>query len=839
MRNIKKALFLIGLPVLIVSCSAQSLFDNSPFTDKSDNPITLSGDIEDKEDEEPEAETDIRDKTTSQPAEKTASSNENIAEGKALLEIIINGENLGAQLVNLKKDDVLVSTNIFKDWRIKKELWAGQTDNVSLHSLEPNLQYAVDNNNAALNITLTPESFEPQVLETQSQYTAVIPADAVHPAPWSGFANYAINANFSQPEGFDSLNLPWEIGINVGQWFAFSNFNSNYLNQDQSFITTRSSTYLQWENMEDHQKVTLGDFSVNTPTLSSSGNFGGILWQSNFRQYGQFQSMPSLGLDFNVETPSHAELYVNDVKTKEWDLQPGMVSLPSILTSGQGNATLVLTDAFGKQQQISQPFYITQQLLKEGLHEFFYGLGVKHHFGIKMIDYGEGVLFGSHRYGFSNSFTGGAAFTVHKKVSTVGLSATQSFLGNSLIDTALAVSHQDGGLNGYLGVASYQLNYQPINLSLNAGYMSQQFGNLNIDAASLQKNKYRLQASINFNVPYTGSSIGASVSQSTSWGNNSQVSKSLTLFFRQSLFSSLNLNLQANHDLATGDNVVSMMLNYFPYAQGDDDLLSNHNYSYQANYSDKTHVDTQTWQVQKQGNIGEGYNYTAALQRQDQDLSGIARYQYQDNNGIYTANYAQNEQTIRGNASIAGSLITANNEVHFGRPITDSFAIVKVNGSEEDVPVYNNGARLGWGNEDTTVVIPNLPSRQVGKMSIKPEDVGLAIEIDRPEQSVDVGVRTGSVIEFNLSQFVAAEGQAYTLNKDGNKQYLEALPLEYTAKGKVQDSFIAKKGFFYLENVPTGEFKATVKRYKADCILHLTIPKSDKVVVKLGDVLCE
>ncbi len=818
--------------------------DDSKVIASETTPIANESPIPDEDKETDEADEELETKTTDKETatpklvEKTTPANDNIVEGKALLEIIINGENLGAQLVNLKKDDVLVSTAVFKDWRIKKDLWSSQTDNVSLRSLAPNLQYTVDNNNAALTIALTPDSFEPQVLETQSQYNPVVPADAVRPTPWSGFINYALNANFSQPKGFDSLNAPWEVGITAGRWFAFSSFNSNYINLDQSFKTTRSTSYLQWEDMENHQKVTLGDFSVNTPTLSSSGNFGGILWQSNFRQYGQFQSMPSLGLDFNVETPSHAELYVNDVKTKEWDLLPGNVSLPSVLTSGQGNATLVLTDAFGRQQQISQPFYITQQLLKEGLHEFYYGLGARHKFSNKMIDYGNSVLFGAHRYGFSDTLTAGAAFTATKKVSNVGVSVTQSFLGNSLIDTAVAMSHQGGGLNGYLGVASYQLNLQPINLSLNAGYMSQQFGNLNIDAASLQKNKYRLQASLNYNIPYTGSSVGASVSQSASWGN-SPISKSLALFFRQSILSSLNINIQVNHDLATGDNIISAMLNYFPRMQDTSDILNNNNFSYQANYNDKTHVDTQVWQTQKQGSIGEGYNYTASLQKQDQKLSGIARYQYQNNNGIYTANYAQNEQTIRGNVSVAGSLVTANNEVYFGRPITDSFAVVKVNGAEEDIPIYSNGARLGWGNNDKVVIIPNLQSRRVGKMSIKPEDIGLAVEADHPEQAVDVGVRTASVVEFTLSQFVAAEGNAYILNKDGSKQYLEALPLEYTAKGKAQDSFIAKKGFFYLENVPTGEFKATVKRYKHDCILHLTIPKSDKVVVKLGDVLCE
>jgi outer membrane usher protein len=837
MRNIRKIFFLMVLPLLFVACDTQPIKPDSSIIDTNQSAILDKDSVADETDEESETKTTANETATPTPAEKPTTANDNIAEGKALLEIIINGENLGAQLVDLKKDDVIVATSVFKDWRIKKDLWASQTDNVSLHSLAPHLQYTVDNNNAALTIAATPESFEPQVLQTQTQYNPVIPADAVHPTTWSSFVNYALNANFSQPKGFDSLNAPWEVGINAGQWFAFSNFNSNYLNTDQSFKTTRSTSYLQWEDMESHQKVTLGDFSVNTPTLSSSGNFGGILWQSNFRQYGQFQSMPSLGLDFNVETPSHAELYVNDVKTKEWDLQPGMVSLPSVLTSGQGNATLVLTDSFGRQQQISQPFYITQQLLKEGLHDFYYGLGAKHKFSNKMIDYGSNVLFGAHRYGFTDSLTAGAAFTVHKKVSTIGVSVTHSFLGNSLIDAAVAVSRQSS-LSGYLGTASYQLNLQPINLSLNAGYMSQQFGNLNIDAASLQKSKYRLQASLNYNVPFTGSSIGASVSESTSWGS-STISKSLALFFRQSLLSSLNLNVQVNHDLATGDNVASLMLNYFPRTQDESNILNNNNFSYQANYNDKTHVDTQVWQTQKQGSIGEGYNYSAALQRQDRNLSGTVRYQYQDNNGIYTANYAQNEQTIRGNVSVAGSLITANNEVYFGRPITDSFAIVKVKGTEEDIPIYSNGARLGWGNDDKVVVIPNLPSRQVGKMSIKPEDMGLAVVADHAEQSVDVGVRTASVVEFNLSQFVAAEGNAYTLDKEGSKQYLEALPLEYVANGKPQDSFIAKKGFFYLENVPTGEFKATVKRYKHDCTLHLTIPKSDKVVVKLGDILCE
>jgi outer membrane usher protein len=756
---------------------------------------------------------------------------------KALLGITINGEEVGTHLVILKPDDVVVPTATFKDWRIKKELWSTQGNDISLHALDPHLQYTFDNNDASLTITVTPDSFEPQVFETVSQYNPVIPVDVVHPAAWSGFVNYAVDASFSQPKGFDSLNTPWEVGITAGQWFAFSNFNSNYATRDSTFKTLRNASYLQWEDRELHQKVTLGDFSIASPTLSTSGNFGGILWQSNFRQYGQFDFMPSFNMDFNVETPSHAELYINQIKTKEWDLLPGVVNLPSLLTSGQGDVTLVLTDAFGKQQEISQPFYITQQLLKEGLHEFYYGLGAKRNFTHKMFDYGNAVLLGAHRYGVNNSLTVGGAFTASSNISNVGVSVTHSFAGNSLFDTAVSMSHQNS-LNGYLAVASYQLNLSPLNLTVNGGYMSQQYGNLYTDATSLQKNKYRLQTSLNYSIPVTGSSVGGSFSETASW-NNTKPAHSLALFYRQSLFSTVSVNAQVNHDLTTGDNIASLMLSYSPQTQDESDILYNNNLSYQVDYDDKTHTDTQLWQTQKQGNIGEGYNYTAALQKRDQQLSGFARYQYKDNNGIYTANYAQNEQAIRGNVSVAGSLVTANNEVYFARPITDSFAIVKVNGTEDDIPVYQDGAFLGEGHDNKVVVIPSLQSRRIAKMSIKPEDMNLAIIADHTNQTLDVGVRTASLVEFTLSNFVAVEGRAYTLAADGSKKYLEALPLEYTVKDKTQDSFIAKKGFFYLENVPTGEFKATVKRYKNDCTLHLTVPKSDKVVVKLGDVLCE
>ncbi|MCK5924524.1 MAG: hypothetical protein KAG10_01380, partial [Methylococcales bacterium] len=296
------------------------------------------------------------------------------ASEKAVLNILINGENVGTHFVTLNQKDILIPADTFKKWRIKKSLWNNQESNISLAKLAPHLRYEL--NDASLKITVNIESFEPQVIQTQSFYNPVIPDNVLAPESWANFLNYSINARFSEPSGFNALSAFSELGVSVGEAFAYSSLNLNYSPNTGKIILTRGNTNLQWEDTKTRQKIIIGDFQMSSPTLSTGGSFGGILWQSNFRQYGQYQYSPSFDMNLNVETPSHAELYVNDVKTQEWDLLPGPVNLPDLLTSGQGDATLVLTDSFGREQRINQPFYITQQLLKTGLHDFFYGVGM-------------------------------------------------------------------------------------------------------------------------------------------------------------------------------------------------------------------------------------------------------------------------------------------------------------------------------------------------------------------------------------------------------------------------------------------------------------------------------
>ena len=74
--------------------------------------------------------------------------------------------------------------------------------------------------------------------------------------------------------------------------------------------------------------------------------------------------------------------------------------------SGAGEATVVTTDALGRQVSTSVPFYVSNTLLREGLSDFDFTLGaLRNNYGIKNADYGAGAVSAIYRYGLTHWLT--------------------------------------------------------------------------------------------------------------------------------------------------------------------------------------------------------------------------------------------------------------------------------------------------------------------------------------------------------------------------------------------------------------------------------------------------
>lgn len=147
-----------------------------------------------------------------------------------------------------------------------------------------------------------------------------------------------------------------------------------------------------------------GDVVSDALTWSSSVRLGGLRFSRNFSVRPDLVTYPLLNLSGSAEVPSSVDLFINGYKASSTQINGGPYTLTNVpFISGAGKATVVTTDALGRQVTTSVPFYVSNTLLREGLSDFDFSLGaLRNNYGIKNADYGAGAVSAIYRYGVSN-----------------------------------------------------------------------------------------------------------------------------------------------------------------------------------------------------------------------------------------------------------------------------------------------------------------------------------------------------------------------------------------------------------------------------------------------------
>lgn len=72
----------------------------------------------------------------------------------------------------------------------------------------------------------------------------------------------------------------------------------------------------------------------------------------------------------DAAVPTSVDLFINGYRSGSTQLQPGPFTLTNLpYINGAGDAVLVTTDALGRQVSTTLPFYVTSDLLKQGLSD--------------------------------------------------------------------------------------------------------------------------------------------------------------------------------------------------------------------------------------------------------------------------------------------------------------------------------------------------------------------------------------------------------------------------------------------------------------------------------------
>ncbi len=354
------------------------------------------------------------------------------------LEIKINGVDGGLWPVVERSGAYFAPLEALESWRLQRGSSAVTMDYrglsyVSLSSL-PGVTVNLDATLNELNLTVAADMFAATRLKRSSD--ATVKPDASVPAL---FLNYDVSADFARPTSSpatSSLGVNGELGLS-SDWGLLSNsFVARNLAGTQSaqreYIRLNSSVRKDFPNQR--VSLTLGDGATKTGYLGRSSYFGGIQIGSNFGLTPGFNRNPIPVISGETRTPSTVQLYVNNVLRQTARVPSGPFTLDNLpVVSGNGEVSVVVRDVLGRETVITQPFFVTSDLLAPGINDWSAEFGkLRLNLGAVSNDYGATFGSGMWRRGITNGFTLEGRAERTAELSTLGASAVVALGGKYL-----------------------------------------------------------------------------------------------------------------------------------------------------------------------------------------------------------------------------------------------------------------------------------------------------------------------------------------------------------------------------------------------------------------------
>ena len=211
----------------------------------------------------------------------------------------------------------------------------------------------------------------------------------------------------------------------------------------------------------------MGD-ATNVPgAWGRAVRFGGVQYGTNFATQPGYITFPSLAANGQAALPSTVDVFVNNALVAQRPVPPGPFSITNIPTvNGSGNVQLVVRDLFGREQLISQPFYASVNLLKEGLNDYSFEAGFeRQNFGVASSDYGPAIASATFSRGLTDQLTGQVHAELMPGLADGGVAANYLINEIGVASASVAVSGGGGGSGALAGVGFQRQTGQ---LSLNA-----------------------------------------------------------------------------------------------------------------------------------------------------------------------------------------------------------------------------------------------------------------------------------------------------------------------------------------------------------------------------------
>lgn len=734
---------------------------------------------------------------------------------QAMLELVVNGAPRGDTFVLLRGDDVLVPQKSLIEAGLTRLEAATETHDgleyISLRSAA--LPFDYDEHSLSLTITAPPAVLSRTTIDMSN----ASPTEVRYDYSPSWFLNYAPRLI----DG-DDLQVFAETGLSLGKLLVDTS--ATYTPEHGPIRLLSKATY---DDRAHLRTATLGDTFVSAGALGGALTLGGLSVASNYELDPYLVKLPRLGFTGSTLSPGTVDVYVNDVLIRRVPVDPGEFQLNNISPlAGAGSTRYVVRDAYGREQRIESHYYSSSGVLAPGLSEYNYGVGlVRQGLGSESFNYGAPAVIGRHRFGLSEHVTpgfhvefgeslvnGGSDLTIAGQFGEVELHA-----GGSAMTTA-------GAELGAAGIIGY--SYQSPRASLRSVLRgtSRRYVNL-----GLGPEQYR---SLVEYVTTTNYAIAPRASLAT----DIALALSHTYLARARFGVTINAQLSRDIGLQVRSSRGTSQLGRWEH-----DLFGTLTWSLPGGHFAQLSEQTAQAGTTITGNLtralhgttGIGYQASGSVGAQNR---GSVNVQAQSTPGRLSGTYTN----VGGNSSTlleaSGAIVIVGGKPYFSRPITQSYALLRVPGAEH-VRGYVNNREMGTTDASGDLFVPDLIAYQRNLLRINQADLPLDYQLEQDEIALAPPRRGGAVIEFSVRRVRLTRGRVVR-GKGRHPPPVKFATMSVETPGGPFTSLLGMNGEFELDGLRSGRWTAKVDSPEGPCEVSFEIPEIQATVRYLGTLVC-
>lgn len=583
-----------------------------------------------------------------------------------------------------------------------------------------------------------------------------------------------------------------------------------------------------------------GDLQPIARNFQSAPDIAGI---SLFRSYSVLQPQqiirPRGDRSFKLDRPSTVEVQINGQTVRRLQLNPGTFDLRDFpFTQGANDIRLTVLDDSGRSEILRFNVFLEQSQLAKGLSEFGLYAGVLSPLGVRGPRYSnDAAITGFYRRGINDRVTLGINAQADK---TVRMGGTEAVVGTSFgtIAASFSLSDIDRFGGGHAGVVTFQRliqrrGGQADSLNVFVESRSRNFGALGTITPS---NPFKYEVGGGYSHAF-GERVYAGFDGRYSKGRDAQRnvhSYRTTAGWRISSTASLTADARYERD-NRGSRVgglLSLTVRLGRYS------------SVRTDYDSRDNRARASFQTLKGQGVGS-YNITADVERSDRGSGVNFTGNYFTNRAeLGISHFGTFEPDFGGRTSertsfrFGTSLAVADGAVSVGRPIFDSFAIIKPHKSLKENDIVIEPSQFGFtGNSGVlkAATHPSISSYSDRTVTVDAPDAKAGTDLGQGSFRLFPPYRSGYRLEVGSAYSVTAIGRM--LDVDGEPVALITGTASEVAHPERAPTtvFTNRDGRFGASGLAPGKWRLEMLDAKKSKF-EFTISDDAEGIVRLGEI---